>query len=438
MGELIVMDIDKLSEKKIAQSNSFVESPYAQEFTPTEIKILDIASASCRETDMVYVTNKSNKPFRFTTKTLAKLLNTSVSSLSHEAERLSLSIVKKFIHGRKMLSNGQVEFETIAIIPYTKYEGGVFEFELNYKLIPYFVKIEGAYTKFYLKYLSSLKSAYANKVYKLLYQYLRIGHRKFIIDDLKEQCGIKLDKYKNYGDFKRRVIDLSVTQINQLTDLEVSYDEIKEVNKIVAIKFYFNIKPNEKLIEINIPDVNPLIENDAVLETIFKNYKIEHKISTITKNELKKYLDLKGLTYVNGSIEYALKNAKTNFDKYLRDALANEWGIVKVQELLFEEDKKIKEAKKKEKDALKQIENEKLRKLRKDKIASDFNKLTTDEKTEIFKEMLDKLTKKLEIEQLTTVLQNQDEYIISYWAQKNNLQYDGFKQLQLSTTWKVI
>lgn len=432
------MDIDNLSDKRISQSNNFVESPYAQEFTPTEIKILDIAAASCRENDLLYVTNKSNKPFRFTTKTLAKLLNTSVSSLSHEAERLSLSIVKKFIHGRKILNNGQVEFETIAIIPYTKYESGVFEFELNYKLIPYFVKIEGSYTKFYLKYLSSLKSAYANKVYKLLYQYLKIGYRKFFIDDLKEQCGINLDKYKNYGDFKRRVIELSVNQINQFTDLDVGYNEIKEINKIVAIKFYFNIKSNDKLIEINVPDIDPLTENDAVLEPIYKKYKIEHKITSATKNELKKYIDLKGMSYVSGSIEYALKNSKTNLDKYLRDSLINEWGIVKVQEIIFEEKQQIKRQEKQQKEINQQLENEKLRNIRKAEITLKFNELTINEKTEVFKEMLNKLTKKLPIEQLTAVLQDQNEYIISYWAQKNDLQYDGFKQLQLSTTWKII
>ena len=39
------------------------------------------------------------------------------------------------------MQDEKIEFETIAIIPYTKYENGIFEFELNYKLIPYFVKI---------------------------------------------------------------------------------------------------------------------------------------------------------------------------------------------------------------------------------------------------------------------------------------------------------
>lgn len=431
------LDVDNLKNKEFTQANDFVESPYAQEFTQTEIKILEIAAASCKQEDIKFFENRNNKSFRFTTKSLAKLLNTSVSSLSHEAERLSLSIIKKFIHGKRNLQDGKIEFETIAIIPYTKYENGIFEFELNYKLIPYFVKIKGPYTRYYLKYFGLLKSAYAIKLYKLLYQYLKIGNRKFVIEDLKKQFGIKNDKYKNYGDFKRRVIDLSIKQINEYTDIFVTYNEIKEGNRVVELRFYFN--KSEKLCDVELNnDKSDILgidnSNDALLEPIFSKYKISHKISSETKLELKKYIGEKGMTYVIGSIEYALSNSKRNFDKYLKDTLINEWGIVKVQELQFIENKQNiinqQEIKNKEQEAKQREERRRL-------IKEEFNILPSTEKTNIFAELLEKLTKKHQ-DKLPELLTDQDEYIISYWACKNNLQYDGMKQLQLRTVWKVI
>ena len=175
-------------DRKVRQSNNFVESPYAQEFTATELKILEIAVADCKVVDKILVEKENNKKFEFTTKELAKLLNTSVSSLSHEAERLSQSIIKKYIHGRRELVNGEIEFETIAIIPYTKYESGIFSFELNYKLLPYFIEInEGFFTEYSLRYLMNLKSAYAIKLYKLLFQYRNLKKRKFAVNELKNQ-----------------------------------------------------------------------------------------------------------------------------------------------------------------------------------------------------------------------------------------------------------
>ncbi len=39
-----------------------------------------------------------------------------------------------------------------------------------------------------------------------------------------------------------------------------------------------------------------------------------------------KFYEEKGIDYIQSSIEYAQKNAKTNFDKYLQDTLTNNWA----------------------------------------------------------------------------------------------------------------
>ena len=54
-----------------------------------------------------------------------------------------------------------------------------------------------------------MKTPYAIKLYKILYQYKKIGNRLFSIEELKMQFGIK-DKYPLYKDFRVRVLDMEM------------------------------------------------------------------------------------------------------------------------------------------------------------------------------------------------------------------------------------
>lgn len=409
-------------DKKVRQSNNFVESPYAQEFTATELKILEIAVSDCKITDKILVEKENNKKFEFSTKDLAKLLNTSVSTLSHEAERLSKSIIKKFIHGRKELSNGEVEFETIAIIPYTKYENGVFSFELNHKLLPYFIEINGSFTEYSLKYLMNLKSAYGIKLYKLLFQYRKIGYRKFEVDELRKQFGIEIKKYKLYSDFKRRILDFSVTQINQFTDLQVEYAEIKTRNKISEIEFRFKIKNN--LLE-NIQSDKQAISEE--LEELI--HPIKNRISEKTKTLLINNFQASGSSYIKASIDYASQNSTKNFDKYLQDTVTNNWAILKANELDQLKEKKLKEEQLKE---IREKKEKKELKIHQEAAEKQFKSLSEDESTKILAELISQITKKCP-DKLQDVLKERESFMIAYWANKQNLTYKGSFQLRLNT-----
>ena len=97
-----------IKEQKIRQSNHLIESPYTQEFTTHEIKLFEIANAGISKDDLNRANQQSNKRYVLTASQLAKLLNTSVSTISHEIEKTAKRIMQKSIHLRKILSDGIV------------------------------------------------------------------------------------------------------------------------------------------------------------------------------------------------------------------------------------------------------------------------------------------------------------------------------------------
>lgn len=232
-----------------------------------------------------------------------------------------------------------------------------------------------------------MNSPYAIKLYKLLYQYKKISKRVFSVEELKTQFGIK-DKYPNYKNFKQRVLEPSIMQINEKTDLYVNYEEKKFGRKVDKIIFMFT--PQNRPIHLgfvkHIDNINEIIDvesastNTDVINIDELISKIKSNISTSTKKIIVEYYKVKGSQYIEASIDYALKNAKSNIDKYLSDTLLNGWCEVELnkkieKKLEYQKQKLLKE--KEEQEKLSSLETEMKNKYL---IDSDWNDLSEENK----------------------------------------------------------
>ena len=192
--------------------------------------------------DKKFIDLKMHKEFIFSANELANILNSSKSRIIADADKLADNITNKKIVEKVLDQNGNViEFNYISIISAASYKKGVFKFDFNYHILKYFVDINKNFTEFQLRYLLSFGSSYSVKLYKLLYQYKNIKVRVFTIYELKEQFGL-LDKYPLYGSFKKYIIDASIKQINEKTDLYVQYREIKLGRSVDKLEFSFQLK----------------------------------------------------------------------------------------------------------------------------------------------------------------------------------------------------
>jgi plasmid replication initiation protein len=58
-------------------------------------------------------------------------------------------------------------------------------------------------------------------------------------------------KYDRVNDFKKRIIEPSIEEINNKTDLNVTYEYFNEGKKIVGIEFHISYKSNEDRLNVD-------------------------------------------------------------------------------------------------------------------------------------------------------------------------------------------
>lgn len=120
----------------------------------------------------------------------------------------------------------------------TSRKNGKVTIRFDVTLEKYIHDLIGSFTQYSLLSCLPLKSAYSFRLYELLKSYAFQHEHTFNIEDLKKQ--IAAVQYTRYPDFRRRVIEPAVIEINQFTDIEISYEPIKTGRTVTAICFYIS------------------------------------------------------------------------------------------------------------------------------------------------------------------------------------------------------
>jgi plasmid replication initiation protein len=112
------------------------------------------------------------------------------------------------------------------------------------EILPFISNLKNQFTKYALSDISEMTSSYAIRIYEMLIQYKSIGQREISVSDLRNMLELN-KKYPLFADFKKRVIDISVDQINKKSPLLASYTITKTGRKMTH--FIFRFKEKETL-----------------------------------------------------------------------------------------------------------------------------------------------------------------------------------------------
>ena len=96
------------------------------------------------------------------------------------------------------------------------------------------------FTQYELLSTLPMRSQYSIRIYELLKSYAWTKKHTFDIDELKKQ--LVAEHYINFKDFRKKVIEIAVREINEYTDLNISYEPIKKGVKVIQITFYIKQK----------------------------------------------------------------------------------------------------------------------------------------------------------------------------------------------------
>lgn len=119
------------------------------------------------------------------------------------------------------------------------YDKGHFTFEWNPKMLPHILELKDSYyITTDLAIASHFKSSFSWTLYDYLKAYYGLWYKVISKDDLMELFGVKnVKSYQdNSGLFKKRVLDVAISEINEHTELEISYKVEKEGRSISGFR----------------------------------------------------------------------------------------------------------------------------------------------------------------------------------------------------------
>jgi plasmid replication initiation protein len=119
-------------------------------------------------------------------------------------------------------------------------------------VVPLITRLEEQFTKYDIEQISSLSSAYAIRLYELLVCWRSIGKTPIIdVQEFRKRLGVIDTEYQRMDVFKKGVLDLAITQINEHTDIVARYYQHKAGRMITG--FMFTIKPKKAKHEAKAP-----------------------------------------------------------------------------------------------------------------------------------------------------------------------------------------
>lgn len=125
-------------------------------------------------------------------------------------------------------------------------DAGMVELQFTDAVIPLITRLSEQYTEYELKQVSELQSEYSIRLYELMMQWKAVGKtNKISVDDLRRKLGVEPKQYKKMNNFKARVLDHAINQINEHTDIQAEYDQYKDGRAIAGFTFNFKVKKNK-------------------------------------------------------------------------------------------------------------------------------------------------------------------------------------------------
>lgn len=311
----------------VKKSNSLNEAHYF--LTVTEYRILHMAFSTLAECD---VNPEFFRNVRFTIRARDYMelygvdRATAYQALREASERLfDRYFTYDELVDKNLMLYERIKSRWVTKIGYQDSQAYI-TFFLSDDVLSMVGNLKEQYTYLNLYKLANLTSIYAIRVYEMLMQWRKTKVVPIIeLEELRVRLGIADNEYPRMYDFKNRVLDMAINQINEFTDITASYEQIKDGRKITGFKFSYKDK-------VKAPKALPnKTERDPTTVDIFDGFTdLERQTIQQRIDEHIERLETKGETVG----EYWRENIT-------KKAIAERWGL----DVLAEQQRKKQEYK---------------------------------------------------------------------------------------------
>ena len=267
-------NVEQEKNMLIVKDNALINASYNLELVEQRLILLAIIEA--RENGKGI---NANDPLTVHASTYIQTFNVEKHSAYTSLKEACKSLFARQFSYEEINKNGNLTQYTsrwVSKIGYTKNEATV-EIIFAPDVVPLITRLEEHFTSYELEQVAQLQSKYATRLYEILIAWRSTGKTPVLtINEFRKQIGVIDSEYKIISNFKLRVLEPSIKQINDLTDIDVTYEQHKKGRTITGFSFNFKQKQQAKKIETNRdPDTADLFKK----MTDAQRHMFSHKLS---------------------------------------------------------------------------------------------------------------------------------------------------------------
>ena len=230
----------------IVKDNALINASYNLELT--EQRLIMLAIINARESGHGIT---ADSKLEIHASDYAKLFNVSADA-SYKALREAVNNLfnRQFSYTAEYKRTGKVGIVRSRWVSRIFYVDDLALLEITFApdVVPLITRLEEHFTKYEAKQVAHLTSKYATRLYELLIAWREVGKvPQLELSEFRKRLGLLDNEYTAMSDFKKRVLEPSIKQINEHTDITVTYEQHKKGRIISGFSFKFKQKKQPQI-----------------------------------------------------------------------------------------------------------------------------------------------------------------------------------------------
>ena len=232
----------------VVKDNALINASYNLELT--EQRLIMIAIMNARESGQGIT---ADSKLEIHARDYAKLFDVSIDA-SYKAlkEAVNNLFNRQFSYTAEYERTGKIGIVRSRWVSRIFYVDDLALLEITFApdVVPLIIRLEEHFTSYQVKQIAQLTSKYATRLYELLIAWRTTGIVPQIeLSEFRSRLGLLDDEYTAMHNFKKRVLEPSIQQINEHTDITVTYEQHKKGRVISGFSFKLKQKQQAKKIE---------------------------------------------------------------------------------------------------------------------------------------------------------------------------------------------
>ena len=232
----------------VVKDNALINASYNLELT--EQRLIMLAIINARESGQGIT---ADSKLEIHASDYAKLFNVSIDA-SYKALREAVNNLfnRQFSYTAEYKRTGKTGIVRSRWVSRIFYVDDLALLEITFApdVVPLITRLEEHFTSYQAKQVAHLTSKYATRLYELLIAWREVGKvPQMEISEFRNRLGLLDDEYTAMHNFKKRVLEPSIQQINEHTDITVTYEQHKKGRVISGFSFKLKQKQQAKKIE---------------------------------------------------------------------------------------------------------------------------------------------------------------------------------------------